>query len=225
MLFAIDVDGTIAKRDGKLAPSAQFLNQMAGLGLPDTFFADDMDQDAYTAAVEASGVTKEVLEQAREWIYFDPVLQERYVPIPGAVEAMQQLANVGKLIYVTVRMSFSETLTRSWLARSGFPNSSECYCCPNSYYKIRRAYEVASDHEPIVLIDNRASQIAWRMALAQRAEPDIARSLWPRLALVPFGTRPDAPLPHHLTHFMRSRIASWDATQAFLKEVPGLIDL
>jgi hypothetical protein len=161
MLFAVNVDGTIAKGDGKLAPHAQFLNQMAGLGLPDTFFADDMDKDTYTAAVKASGVTKEVLEQAREWKQFDPTLQERSVPIPGVVEAMHQLANVGKLIYVTVRMSFSETLTQSWLARSGFPNSSQCYCCPNFYYKIRRAYEEANDHEPIVLIDDLAYRIAW----------------------------------------------------------------
>ncbi len=221
MLFAVDIDGTIAKGDGKLAPYAQFLNQMAGFGLPDAFFADDMDKDAYSAAVKASGVTKEILEQARELKQFDPTVQERSVPIPGAVEAMHQLANVGKLIYVTVRMSFSETLTRSWLARSGFPNSSECYCCANLYYKIRRAYEEANDHEPIVLIDDLAYRIAWTMALAQRAEPDIARSLWQRLSLVPFGTRPETPLAHHLTHFMRPRIASWekDVIQAFLNEV------
>ncbi len=221
MLFAVDIDGTIAKGDGKLAPYAQFLNQMAGFGLPDSFFTDDMDKDAYSAAVKDSGVTKEILEQARELKQFDPALQERSVPIPGAVEAMHQLANVGKLIYTTVRMSFSETLTRSWLARSGFPNSAECYCCSNLYYKIRRAYEEANDDEPIVLIDDLAYRVAWTMALAQRAEPDMARSLWRRLSLVPFGTRPDIPLARHLTHFIQPRIASWekDVTHAFLKEV------
>src|SRR5436190_15474861 len=221
MLFAIDIDGTIAKGDAKLAPYAQFLNQMVGFGLPDSFFADDMDQDAYSAAVKASGVTKEILEQARELKQFDPTSQERSVPIPGAVEAMHQLADRGKLIYITVRMPFSEALTRSWLARTGFPNSQECHCCANLYYKIRRAYEVANEHEPIVLIDDLASRVAWTMALAKRAEPDIARSLWHRLFLVPFGKRPDIRLAHHLTHFMNPRIVSWEkkAIQAFLEEV------
>jgi hypothetical protein len=221
MLFAVDIDGTIAKGDGKLASYAQFLNQVAGFGLPDAFFADDMDQDAYSEAVKASGVTKEILERARELKQYDPTLQERCLPIPGAVEAMHQFANMGKLIYITVRMSFSETLTRSWLARCGFPNSSECYCCSDFYHKIRRAYEEANDDEPIVIIDDLAYRVAWTMALAQRAEPDVARSLWHRLALVPFGTRPEVPLARHLTHFMRPRIASWekDVMQAFLKEV------
>ena len=221
MLFAVDIDGTIAKGDGQLAPYAQFLNQMAGFGLPDDFFADDMDKDVYSAAVKASGVTKEILEQARELKQFDPTLQARCLPMPGAVEAMHQLTNVGKLIYITVRMPFSETLTRSWLARAGFPNSSECYCCSNFYYKIRRAYEESNDDEQIVLIDDLAPRVAWTMALAQRAEPDVARSLWHRLSLVPFGTRPDVPLARHLTHFMRPRIASWekDVIEVFLKEV------
>jgi|SRR5436853_1589631 len=89
MLFAVDIDGTIAKGDGKLAPYAQFLNQMAGFGLPDAFFADDMDKDAYSAAVKASGVTKEILEQARELKQFDPTVQERSVPIPGAKDVIQ----------------------------------------------------------------------------------------------------------------------------------------
>lgn len=221
MLFAVDIDGTIARGDGQLSPYAQFLNQTAGFGLPDTFFADDMDKDAYAAAVKASGVTKEILEQARELKQFDTTLQERCLPIPGAVEAMHQLANMGKLIYITVRMSFSETSTRSWLARIGFPNSTKCFCCSNLYYKIRRAYEEADTYEPIVLIDDLASRVAWTMALCQRAEPDVARSLWHRLAFVPFGTRPDVPLARHLTHFIRPRITSWekDVTQAFLNEV------
>jgi hypothetical protein len=221
MLFAVDIDGTIAKGDGKLAPYAQFLNQTARFDLPDAFFVDDMDQDAYSAAVKASGVTKEILEQARELKQFDPTTQERCVPIAGAVEAMHQLAGLGKLIYITVRMPFSETLTRSWLARSGFPNSQECYCCVNFYYKIRRAYQEADDHEPIVLIDDLAYRVAWTMALAERAEPDVARSLWHRLSFVPFGKRPAIQLARHLTHFMRPRITSWESEeiQAFLKEV------
>jgi hypothetical protein len=227
MLFAVDIDGTIAKGDGKLAPYAQFLNQTAGFGLPEVFFADEIDQDAYSAAVKASGVTKEILEQARELKQFDPSMQERCVPIPGAVEAMHQLAHLGNLIYITVRMPFSETLTRSWLTRSGFPNSQKCYCCANLYYKIRRTYEEANDDEPIVLIDDLASRVAWTMALAKRAEPDIARSLWYRLSLVPFGTRPDVPLARHLTHFIGPRIVSWESgeIQAFLKGVQnhGLI--
>src|SRR5579859_2398114 len=150
MLFAVDIDGTIAKGDGQLAPYAHFLNQMADFGLPDAFFADDMDKDAYSAAVKASGVTKEALEQARELKQFDPALQERSLPMPGAVEAMRQLADVGKLIYVTVRLPFSEGLTRRWLASHGFPNSSNCYTCANLYYKIHRAYEEAGSQEPII---------------------------------------------------------------------------
>jgi hypothetical protein len=221
MLFAVDIDGAIATGDGELAPYAQFLNQAAGFGLPETFFADEIDQDAYLAAVKASGVTKEILEQARELKLFDPLLQERCVPIPGAVEAMHQLAHLGKLIYITERMPFSEPLTRSWLTRCGFPESQKCFCCANLYYKIRRAYEEASDDEPIVIIDALASRVAWTMVLARRAEPEMARSLWHRLSLVPFGTRPDVSLARPLTHFIGPRIASWEPeeTQAFLKEV------
>jgi hypothetical protein len=72
-----------------------------------------------------------------------------------------------------------------------------------------------------VLIDDLASRVAWTMALAQRAEPDIADSLWYRLSLVLFGNRPAIPLARHLTHFIRPSIASWekDVIQAFLQEV------
>ena len=227
MLFAVDIDGTIAKGDRTFVPNAQFLNQVAGLGLPDTFFADDVDQDAYATAVTASGVPKEIREYARGFTQHDPILQKRCIPISGAVEAMHQLAALGKLIYVTIRLPYSETLTCDWLARFGFPNSQECYSCSHYYYKIRRAYEEADADEPIVLIDDLASRIAWTIALAERAEPDIVRSLWHRLSLVPFGTRSDVPLAHHLMRFMRPRIVSWeeDVTQAFLQEVQdyGLI--
>lgn len=221
MLFAVDIDGTIAKGDGKLPPYAQFLNQTVGFGLPESFFTDDMNQDVYSAAIKASGVTKEMLEQARELKQFDPALQERALPLPGAVEAMHQLADEGKLIYVTVRLPFSEGLTRRWLASHGFPNSSNCYSCANLYYKIRQAYEEADSEEPILLIDDLASRVAWTMALAERAEPDVARSLWHRLFLVPFGNRPGIALASRLQHFLLPRIVSWESEelQTFLKEV------
>jgi hypothetical protein len=59
---------------------------------------------------------------------FDPDIQKVKVPMPGAVQAMRQLALVGKIIYLTLRKPYSEQLTREWLAHYGFPSADQAYC-------------------------------------------------------------------------------------------------
>jgi len=149
MLFAVDIDGTIAKHELGEKSLISYMNRELGLGLSEARLAEfrccsqipnaelqtlmahsqevRTEYEAYSQqyTLKGSSEVQAWLAQAEqhkkrfeEVLYasqFDPDIQKVKVPTPGAIQAVHQLALLGKIIYLTLRKPYSEQLTREWL--------------------------------------------------------------------------------------------------------------
>lgn len=248
MLFAVDIDGTIAESGRDQSALIRYMNRVLGIGLSE----ERMRQLHFCKRPLSAEIRREMetSEQEREkWqAYFsrftfegcpeveswlaesdanqarykeverasqdDPELQAAKVPIMGAVEAMQQLARVGRLIYISLRNPATLDVTRDWLARHGFPSAEHTFCCGEfCHLKYMRAYEYAAPDERIILIDDYAREMMRCFRKLGQVELSIARSLLPRLSFVAYGAVPVDPIPEKLERFPVARILTWDSEQ------------
>src|SRR2546423_395885 len=99
MLFAVDIDHTIATYKGTDAFNAYirargiplssdwYKDQYPHLLTPDALLRDPLYAAWYVDQGSPSDYIKQILHEGQ----YSPVLQERAVPIPGAVETLQRL--------------------------------------------------------------------------------------------------------------------------------------
>jgi hypothetical protein len=183
----------------------------------------------------------EIFENSRQltaWLETDPARQQTYktvlldaqydmevqkaaIPLPHAVDALECLAKLGRIIYVTLRMPYSEELTRDWLARSGFPSPTQAYCCDHFHSKYIQAYSHLQEGEHLVMIDDHCRFLLRGYYRLTQQETKMATSLRRRMAFISFGSRPIDPIPHKLECFPIRRVPSWksEAFKAFYAEV------
>lgn len=145
-------------------------------------------------------VNGEVLE-SRELI-------EQMPPIPGAVEAMQQLARECRIVYVTCRTPDLMPLTTQRLREYGFPSPDAVYSCAFYHHKYLHAFEVADADEGIVIIDDMAQEVVESFPDLIKEYRHVAESIVSRLAVVQFYTKKSIdvswPIP-----FEMMRLSSW----------------
>ena len=256
MLFAVDIDGTIAESEKGHSSLIRYMNRELGIGLSEERLATfrayhrgvspeiqrDMEasqQERETWQAYFARFTFEGSPEVQHWLAQSPEHQARYaevkqasqhdpglqaakIPILGAVEAMQQLARVGRLIYVSLRKPVSLALTRDWLARYGFPSWEQAFCCGEScHLKYMRAYEHAETGERVTLIDDYAREMMRCFRILGQVDLSVARSLLPRLSFVAYGNIPVDPIPSKLERFPVARIPAWNSEQfcSWYKEV------
>lgn len=192
MLFALDIDGTIGRDTNHIA---RILTHEFSLPVTEK----DLDQVGslraflHLRAVKAylKALSLEQSEQFRKAVRvasIHPDVQRNRIPLPGAVEALQGLANDGiSIIYTTCRQPESERLTRDWLAHHGFPCPDQAYCCQHYHYKYLKAHELAEPEEPVLVIDDQVENMINGFRALAHSHADIARQLYRRLAVVAFA--------------------------------------
>ena len=193
MLFAIDIDGTIAGTDhGR--EYAQYLNRVLGIGMSEervTAFSS-YREFALSDEVQAFGAISEENQDrymaALELAQHDEEVQRASLPLPGAVEGVTALSTYGRVIYVTCRYASSRELSQEWLARYGFPNPEQVFTCERFHHKYVEAHKNAFTDEPIVLIDDHAEDIVKTFRKLVKEYYQIAKSVYGRFGLVAFGT-------------------------------------
>jgi hypothetical protein len=152
---------------------------------------------------------------------YDMEVQKAAIPLSHAVDALSGLAKLGRIIYVSLRMPYSEELTRDWLAGYGFPSPTQAYCCDHFHYKYMQAYRHLQKGEHLVMIDDHCRLLLRGYYRLTQQETKMAMSLRRRIAFVSFGSRPVDPIPHKLEFFPIRRVPSWksEAFKAFYAEV------
>src|SRR5215469_14451043 len=185
MLFAIDIDATIATdRNGY----ARFLNDAFKLGIEES----KIEQIASYEDFHDLPAVQEYLQQpdqrtryreVYDSLQYEPEMQKQLIPIEGAVEALKDITDLGKIIYVTCRQPGAETLTTEWLTHYNFPYPEQVTICPHYYYKYLVAYDQTKPREKIILIDDHAEEMVMSFFIMAKTHPEIATSLRRRLAV------------------------------------------
>ena len=222
MLFAIDIDGTIAGTDhGR--EYAHYLNRILGIGMSEervTAFSS-YREFALSAEVQAFGAVSQENQdrymEALELAQHDTEVQRASLPLPSAVEGVTALSTYGRVIYVTCRYASSRELSQEWLAQYGFPNPEQVFTCERFHHKYVKAQKNAATDEPIVLIDDHAEDIVKTFRKLVKEYYQVAKSVYGRLGLVAFGTDKAPTAPNQLRIPMLA-LPSWekDEIQQFI---------
>lgn len=178
MLFALDIDNTIA-RDIKNAALRAYLLRALEMPTDEQGLRDWMRVPENVAR----------FEQARADSEKAPEVMGALQPIPGALDGVKQLASIGTVIYVTCRVPALHDLTIDWLTRYGFPMPENMRLCALYSEKYLHAHQMASPNEPIILIDDSAEKIVRSFQTIARNDPAMAMNLIPRLSVVAFAPK------------------------------------
>lgn len=195
MLYAVDVDGTIAIGGNWYA---RWLASAAKINIPEADLASIQYGVEFWDLPQVQALTHEQRAALRKHAHEHHKDADHHinaVPIPGAVEALHMLAQSGGVIYTTCRKRSHRKLTSEWLERYGFPSPEQVHCCPRYHVKFLEAQHVAEPKEPIVLIDD----LAREMVLSFRALAIHDRSkvlgLIKRITIVAIGCEEPPTFP------------------------------
>jgi hypothetical protein len=247
MLFAVDIDGTIAKHEPGEKSLIRYLNCELGLGISASRLAEfrcssltanpelqtlmtyseetrvEYEEYCQQYTLKGSSEVQAWLAQSEqhkkryeEVLYasqFDPDIQKAKVPMPGAIQAMHQLALLGKIIYVTLRKPYSEQLTREWLEWYGFPSPDQTYCCEHFEFKYLQAHHHLQEDEVLTMVDDNIRGLIGRFPTLARTHADVARSLLRRISFVLIGNQILDPIPEKFQRFSIARIPTFASEQ------------
>src|SRR5579885_1809010 len=210
MLFAIDIDATIATdRNGY----ARYLNNKLKLGIEESV----IEQIKCYHDFHSLPAVQNYLQEPDQRDYYqaiynrlqhEPEIQQNLDPLPNAVQALNTIAQWGNIIYITCRQPGAEALTREWLARAGFPSPEHVTICAHYHAKYLAAYEQAAPREKIILIDDHAEEMVKAFFIMAKNRLDIAVSLRRRLAVVAFD-HTEPPTFHFKVPFPVIALPSW----------------
>ena len=224
MLFAIDIDGTIAyDKQGKAF--ARYLNQTLSLGVPDTIlhqlssYHEFVELHSIQVYIDKSPDNKQRYRTAFQLAANDPAVQQSLVPVEGALAGVEALSLRGKIINVTCRKPESISLTQAWLARYGFPAPEQVYTCEHYHFKYVQADHQADPSEPIILIDDHAEEVIKFFHRLVKEDYGVAKAIRKRLAVIAFGTQQVPPHPFKVQLFPVLALPSWE--QGSLEQLIG----
>jgi len=225
MLFAIDIDGTIAGTDhGR--EYAHYLNRVLSIGISEEQVAAfaSYREFALSAEVQAFGAVSQENQdrymEALELAQHDAEVQRASLPLPGAVEGVTALSTYGRIIYVTCRYTSARALSQEWLAQYGFPNPEHVFTCERFHHKFVEAQKNAFVDEPIVLIDDHAEDIVKTFRKLVKEHYQVAKSVYGRCGLVAFGTD-KAPMAPNQLRIPMLALPSWDKEE--IRQLMGIV--
>ena len=180
-----------------------------------TSYSAFFDLPQVKAFCERIEMPRRLFEASRERAVTRPEIVSQFAIIPGAVEALRQLAARDAICYYTVRKPEVEETTRQWLEQHEFPHPHQVVLCRSVLGKLRQLYErEQSSSERFILIDDRVAQMIdeynklasgdYQQMLPQWRE--IAAFLQTRVTLVAFGV-PSISIHPSL---QLATLASWD---------------
>ena len=128
MLFAIDIDGTIAGTVSRAPVCRLAVIAILGIGLSAEKVAAFASYREFALSAEITSLWEPQENQDRdmqvlELAQHDAEVQRASLPLPCAVEGVKASSTYGRVIYVTCRYASSRELSQEWLGRKGFPSS------------------------------------------------------------------------------------------------------
>jgi hypothetical protein len=215
VLFAIDIDGTIA---GASSIFGAYFNQELRLGLSPEEEQKIRWYDSlrkHSAVVEYRKKNNErFLEVCIRYREYFPAMLAREV-LAGAVEGVTALAKWGDVQYITIRVSRDtevneqiQAATRQWLRKYNFPNPDNVAFCTSFQEKLQLLAE--QPLYPIILIDDRSSSdlLTCYENLMQNPEcHELVHLIHERITFVAFGKE---ELPEKTLGLRMLAFPSWE---------------
>jgi hypothetical protein len=195
MLFALDIDGTIATSGNWFA---RWMTGVSGLNIADDQLARieyGVDWWQLPAVRALSHERRVELRSLAHAHHKDLPHLENRVPIPGAQDALWMLNDSARIIYTTCRPQTSAQLTREWLKRCGFPNAEQVYTCDLYHEKFIHAHSQATTAEPVIVIDDQISKLVPAFRTLVKEDRTIGVSLILRIMFVQIGQDEPPPFP------------------------------
>lgn len=202
MLFAIDIDGTIATIAGTDAYGA-YARRVLGIPV-DRAWRHLPSDPSLTAALcrdasfavwwQAHTDDHERVQALLADGQYSQEVQERSRPIPGAQEALAQLARHHYILYVTNRKSPTSDLTQSWLREYSFPSAENLCCCGEEQgfiSKVRHAVTTLQtldgENGQVIFIDDKAPYFEHTLAVLVKEDRPFVKSCIHRMAAIAYG--------------------------------------
>lgn len=183
--IVLDIDQTLAQ--GVVPAHMRRYNVRLGLGMDDQAIAAT---EIFTSTFgvpeiinyRQQGEAAEVKFQAvRREIRTSPEVHLAFQALPGSVEGVQELLEVGDVSYYTVRPHEVDGATKEWLAQQGFPNPNEVVICDSPTDKLTRILtdkilsKPEAERGPVILVDDRYAELA--EAAQQLQDPELKGAL------------------------------------------------
>jgi hypothetical protein len=193
MLFAVDIDGTIAYRHVPSLLAA--CNEQFHLGIEPARL-QQMSYQTFLCQPELLAYRTRIgayrFERALGWMDFEPQMLLAMRQHPGACEGVARLATLAPVVYYTARWS-PDSVERSqamaqatyqWLAAEHFPCADAVVFCEGIAGKLSKlAARLEEEGQPIILIDDGYE----RMIQAYAGLEAHQQRLLHQLTLVAFG--------------------------------------
>lgn len=194
MRIAVDIDGTICVQNVKRY--MQVCNEKLKLGieyerLATLTYTNFLQQPEVLAYKQKWG--EEYARLTMGWIDLDPEVLVDVLPIPGAIDGVCKLAEVGAVTYYTARYTSQSietsqamaNATRQWLRKHLFPSPEEIIFCESPQDKlIRIAERSATEDRAVILIDDRYPKLLEVVEILDSRLQEILRRY---VTLVAFG--------------------------------------
>jgi len=194
MLFAIDIDGTIAQDEHGHA-YARYLNQALALNISEEIIEHLPSYLSFIMLPEVQAYVQNNEEHKQKYVetirvaQHDPDVQRSATPMHNSVEGVKMLAEYGQICYITCRKSESQAITQEWLAQNGFLQPERVFFCEHYHHKYIAAHEQTTSDEPIILIDDHAEEVLKFFKRLIKEQYKVAKSVYKRVAIVAYGSK------------------------------------
>ena len=211
MLFAIDLDGTIA---GKLLYSSyiEYHNRDLALGIAPEVLASLPDYKSFVKLPEVQAFRRkqeERFQASRESARVSPNILLSIEALPDAIVGVHTLFGIGAVRYYTIRLN--QEATKQWLTLKQFPSPTDVVFCEGTVRKLYAAY--AETHMEIVLIDDRLDTLLQGFEEITKNEPEMADNLRRRLTIVAFGIE---TVPEYFHGLRLLALPSWKDVETLI---------
>lgn len=190
MFFAVDIDGVLAR---DTTGYATYMNRYFHLGIEQslidslTSYAQFIELEAVRSFVRGNESRATEFNSVAKDAQYAPLVQQMRVPINGAVEAVQHIAQFYSFRYVTCRKLSTLPVTQEWLDRYGFPTPENVSCYEQGIHqKYLEAYHFAAADEPLIFIDDLARVFMMSFAALIKHHYQEAKAIRRRCTLLAF---------------------------------------
>ena len=190
MLFAIDIDNTIAGGPDAYKLYIEHHNNDLGLDLSPQLLDTLTSYQSFLKLPQVRAYRRE--HEARFQASRDSCRTSSSVilsldMLPDAVTGVQYLSRFGQVRYYTIRVN--QEATKQWLTIHQFPDPRNVVFCDSALHKLMSIYQLEiRKHEHIALIDDKPSALIQAFEKLMITHPHVARNIRQHVDLIAFGS-------------------------------------
>lgn len=148
---------------------------------------------------------------------YTELVQHLRVPVASALTAMQEIAKRYPFRYVTCRYEATMQITRTWLARYGFPDSENVSCCEKGMYqKYLVAHQRTCEDKPLVFINDLAETFMKSFAPLVKYHYQETKAIRKCCGLLAFGHSQAPAWPFRQSMYAVSPLLNWAAFERLI---------